>query len=65
MNAPKRKTDWCSDQTNLGAHEFSEKRKYVRCPTCNRRLIPKAMPVEPNIKECMESIYTIPRHKAK
>ena len=41
----KRKLEWCLDETILGNDEnkYIKGTKYVRCSTCNRRLIPKAV----------------------
>lgn len=67
---------WCEGgRTRLPERERTEPReaqiryirpKHVRCPVCNRRLIPQTINHEPWAPpNCFEPGYIVPPHKAK
>jgi hypothetical protein len=64
LNKTKKVKDWCpSGETKL---HIGGKRKVTRCPTCNKRLLPMLIDLEPyEIFKLGNVLWAIPPHKAK
>lgn len=63
LNKQKKKDEWCPDQSDVP----SNTRGLVRCPTCNKRLAPRAIRNPPTSDGILGSIkgLRLPPHKAK